>query len=793
MAASIAYIQYRIRSTLGVFENSKHPFWFALQALFLVCEILLFSLLPFHLIEIWNHAKRNCIDFKRIPNNMIEPRFQHPPEKCVPAQYSNYPTVAVLIPCYKEDCDLVSSVVEAACRIDYPTSLFDVYLCDDGQDPLKEDRVAAMRKTQSNVHYVVRPEHSHAKPGNVNYTLERTRHDLVVLLDADFIARPHILQRLLPYYFVWNEESGLYEFNNLVSSVQTPQHYRNLSPYDRDVFDQRNLTFFDVILPGKDWINCAPMIGTTNLINRTALDECGNFPFHSVGDDTAMSVSFHGKGFRTYYVNESLASGLATMTLRAHFSQRARWYKSDWQILFSRHGPFTEKGLSFFQRMVYLHMSYARVMSLVQLFFDFVVVVVLTTGFSVVDVTDPKLFVTYFVVYMGLAMTYRFILSLGKPGVFKSLAANEAFEIVFKYTTMKGLFIALFKGDKIEWKFTDKTVVAGRNNKKVQAIQDGKVGLVEDNVGSGRMSTDEDEAVFLAAEAKKKQEDRSVVDVDEDGVRDSMQSSNNGSYTSDAVEPTSDTGTPATDEHGSDGELSGMVDGSVVHLADDESDQDGIRNAAASAVAVDVDMEVRADEHSRSNDLALDMREGASSIPTLNNGGTEAEDSGTTTSPEEKEDVDEDDDATYDAEGEARRDHRSARRKEIWRNLTRCWYNALMIVVLLFAIIWAVVRTPEYRGNDEGGNITLPLALAFGFAIANLLPHILLMYVCVVPYMTGWVMSDLVHGRCDQWAVNPKTGKLFVPHSITALLSVARFSVIVGALVYVVVFSVGEF
>lgn len=507
LCASFAYLQYRYRFTIGVFERSRERVWYALQLVFFFYELIAAIFPLCHALEVWNVVKRNCVDFKRIPNSLLpEDTFDHSRRQRVsekvPEQYSNYPSIAVVIPCYKEDTDMVLQVTKSALDMDYPKELLDVYLCDDGKDPMKQAGVDRLQRTGSylpvhendseeaiddhsysvsfpapattdtksnedgvtsttqcgytNVHYVTRPDNKNAKPGNVNYTLERTHSDLVVQLDADFIARPHLIQRLLPYYFVWNADTSRYEFNTTLAFVQTPQNYRNMSAHDADFFDQRNIIFFSHILPGKDWFNCASMVGTSNLLNRVALNEAGNFPFHSKGDDTALSVIFHGLGYRSYYVNESVATGLAPPSLKGNLSQRNRWYKSDFEILFSKHGPLTQKGLSLIQRIMYLAVPMFRLLNIAMYTFDVLLVLVLVSGFMILDVKDPRTFIAYFVVHISMPLVYRMVECAGTPGVYKSVAANEVFEAVFRYSTLKGMVQALFKANKT-WKIAEKT------------------------------------------------------------------------------------------------------------------------------------------------------------------------------------------------------------------------------------------------------------------------------------------------------------------------------------------------
>lgn len=452
----VGYLQHRARKTIGVFESSRYPAWLALQIAFFCyeCFVTVFGLMQ--LPEHWNVVRRNCVDFSCIPAHLFAPSFCRPTGVSIPQELNHYPSIDVIIPCYKEEVHLVRLVVTAALAIDYPSQLISVYLCDDGKDPQKMHMVRTLQRTHSNVHYITRPNNACAKPGNVNYTLERTSSDFVVQLDADFVARPQLVQRLLPYFFVWNELTGLYEFNFTVGVVQTPQHYRNLSPHDQDLFDQRIIFFNNMTLPGKDWFNTSTMVGTANLINREALNAAGNFPYHSFGDDTALSVIFHGLGYRTYFVNESLATGLCPVSFRGNLAQRARWYVTDSQIFFSRHGALTQKGLSFLQRVVYLNMVLHRFYAIFNIFVDIVIILVLTTGFSVVDVKDPKTFLPYLFVQLAFGIVYRIILCLGIPGLFKSTAAHEVFETIFKYSTMKGVFLSLFNRKKLRWKVAEK-------------------------------------------------------------------------------------------------------------------------------------------------------------------------------------------------------------------------------------------------------------------------------------------------------------------------------------------------
>lgn len=714
IAIAVVYLQYRARHTIGIFELSRRPGNLSYQIIFFILEALSIFPIVFRLFELWTVVHRNCVEFKRIPNHLIQPYFKHSASARVPPQFCNYPSIGVFIPCYNEDVELVAQTVISALNLDYPRQLLTVYLCDDGKDPQKRALISQLHKKFPNVHYVIRPQHTHAKAGNLNYAIERTSCDLIVTLDADFVARPFMLQRLLPYYFVWNPTLGIYEFNQTLASVQTPQHFRNLSPYDSDPLDQRSIIFFDQILPGKDYFNVSPLIGTTNLLSRAALKAIKYYPYISITEDSAISIKLHSHGYRTYYVNESLASGLATTSLWSNLRQRSRWLKGDFQILFSRHGPLSAPNLSIIQRIVYLNMTFSRFMSLVFIFYDLSAVLLLVFGLAPLDVPFPYWFLGYMAAYTIFGSIHRFILNMGSSGLEKSESACLAFEAIFRYPTLKGLILALFRAD-MKFKVTEKTVSASQAT----------AGKLDEKSGAAKPT--------FAQRSK-------------DTVLGESSAENSNNHIA----------------NGGDAVIIGAV-----------GDED----------------EVCLGHVSEPPPVVLEV---------LGNNDRDTGHGNASTTDQSDLSSEEDHDRSYKQRLNARTaEERAERRRDIFKNLRRVHFNALMSAVLIFSIVWGVIRPPPHTAEGRAElfngecvrfeyNNLLPIGLALGFAVTNVLPHLLAIYLCFCPYIQGWMMTDLKYGRCDQWAVHPKTGKFFVPASFISLLSIARTVIITGAVAIVI-------
>lgn len=713
---SVAYLQYRARHTIGIFEVSRRPGNLTYQIFFFCLEAFTILSILVSFFQLWAIRNRNCVDFKRIPNHLIEPYFKHASSVRVPPQYCNYPSVGVFIPCYNEDVDLVALTVISALNIDYPRQLLTVYLCDDGKDPQKRAMISQLHKKFPNVHYVIRPQHLHAKAGNLNYAIERASCDLVATLDADFVARPFMIQRLLPYFFVWNPTLGMYEFNHTLASVQVPQHFRNLSPYDNDPLDQRCSSYFDVTMPGKDHVNAAPLIGTTNLISRAALKSVNYYPYFSITEDTALAIMFHSRGYRTYYVNESLATGLASTSLWSILRQRSRWLKGDFQILFSRHGPCCAKNLSFTQRVIYFNMCYSRFMSFVFFFYDMSAVLLLVFGIAPLDVPYVRNFLIYMSANVLFGIVHRFVLNYGGKGHDKCEAANLCSEALFRYSTFKGLLISMFSGE-LKFKVTEKAKTGAKPSSD----------LLKESMAPSRETFAQNSKDTVLGES-------------------SAETSQNN--------------------------VAGSTD--VLRLG----------------TGVDED-EVGLGHVSEPPPVVLDVLDRDDDNPTDAQGNASTTDHSDLSSEE-------DPDGSYKQHLRARTaEERAERRRDIWKNLARVHFNLAMSALLIFSIVWGVIRPPPHTAqgriesfNGKCGrfqyNNLLPIGLALGFAVSNLLPHLLSIYLCFVPCLQGWSMADLKYGRCDQWAIHPKTGKFFVPTSFISLLTIARFVLISGSVAIVI-------
>jgi cellulose synthase/poly-beta-1,6-N-acetylglucosamine synthase-like glycosyltransferase len=157
------------------------------------------------------------------------------------------------------------------------------------------------------------------KCGNLNFGLEHSNAEYVVMMDADMILHHSFLRTLLPY---------IVDSPN-IAFLQIPQFYYNL-PLGDPLSDASTIGYFKV-LPHRDSKGWATCIGTGALFRRKPLDAIGGFQPQSITEDTTTAYALFNQGYRSVYLSEKLQIGLSPWSLEGFIKQRCRWGKGAMQ------------------------------------------------------------------------------------------------------------------------------------------------------------------------------------------------------------------------------------------------------------------------------------------------------------------------------------------------------------------------------------------------------------------------------------------------------------------------------
>jgi cellulose synthase (UDP-forming) len=182
----------------------------------------------------------------------------------------------------------------------------------------------------------------------VNYAFERTKGDLILVLDADHVPTSDILMRTVGYF---QEREDIF-------LVQTPHFMINADPIERNLdtfrrMPSENEMFYRSIQRGLDFWDASFFCGSAAILRRKALEETGGLSTETITEDAETALTLHAKGWHSVYVARPMVAGLAPETFSGLVVQRTRWAQGMVQILMLRN-PLLMPGLTWAQRIGYL-------------------------------------------------------------------------------------------------------------------------------------------------------------------------------------------------------------------------------------------------------------------------------------------------------------------------------------------------------------------------------------------------------------------------------------------------------
>lgn len=257
------------------------------------------------------------------------------------------PTVDVFVTIVNEPLDILHRTLVGCLSMAYPEDRRTIYVLDDGH----RDEVRQLA-ARLGCRYIARPDRRNAKAGNLNHALAHSSGELVVNFDADHVPVATFLDECVGFF----EDPG-------TAFVQTPHHFYNPDPYQRNLKLEREIIheqdlFFLTMQPGRDLANSAFFCGSGAIFRRSVLEEIGGFILTSVTEDIHTSILIHARGHRSVYLARRLSAGLSPESFSSYLRQRQRWARGHVQILLSRENPLVRPRLTLAQRLNYFASIY---------------------------------------------------------------------------------------------------------------------------------------------------------------------------------------------------------------------------------------------------------------------------------------------------------------------------------------------------------------------------------------------------------------------------------------------------
>ena len=337
------------------------------------------------------------------------------------------PSVDVFITVYGEPVEIVRGTVCAARDMQVAHN---TWILDDGDSDEMRDMAAA-----EGVGYRRREIHDHAKAGNVNAGFWATDGDFMVILDADHVPSPDFLLRALAHM----EDPQ-------VAFVQTPQAFPAARGLVAVGTAEAQRIFYELVMPGKNNFNAVFCVGTNVIFRRSALAQIGGMYTASNSEDIWTSLELHRRGWRSVFVPETLARGLAPDNLLSYLKQQFRWSYGGFEVLL-RGGLFRRKGLTLDQRIQYMSTALHYLLSLAALTFMFVPPLYLLFGFSPIQAGMSNWLTHYAPFYVLIVLV-----TLIQTGGFKP--SSMIVSIGAAPVHLRAFLMAMF-GRKAKWTVTN--------------------------------------------------------------------------------------------------------------------------------------------------------------------------------------------------------------------------------------------------------------------------------------------------------------------------------------------------
>ncbi|MEC8704247.1 MAG: glycosyltransferase [Asgard group archaeon] len=220
-------------------------------------------------------------------------------------------SIALIIPIYKENDNLVINTLKHILDLDYPKDKLDIYLAHDGE--LNNNLIDYSSK--NNINYVNRKVRLNFKAGAINNIIKNINNTYFFVIDADHILREKSLKVAMS--IAKKEDDPIL--------IQMRADFHNLETWLQKASCYLHSQFFGVYQKSRSFRKNALFAGTTALLNREKVLKYGGILTKTIAEDTDSSVYWIINGEKTVYVDWIASTGLVPWDPISQIRQIWRW------------------------------------------------------------------------------------------------------------------------------------------------------------------------------------------------------------------------------------------------------------------------------------------------------------------------------------------------------------------------------------------------------------------------------------------------------------------------------------
>jgi cellulose synthase/poly-beta-1,6-N-acetylglucosamine synthase-like glycosyltransferase len=236
------------------------------------------------------------------------------------------PFVTVQLPLYNE-ANVAARLIESVGRLRYPSDRLEIQVLDDSTDEttsITETGAARLRARGLDALVIRRPSRAGFKAGALSEGLARAKGEILLILDADFVPPPDLLERTVGHFA-----------DPRVGAVQTRWGHLNR---ERSGLTRTQALMLDghfvVEHTGRSLAGCFfNFNGSAGLWRREAIAGAGGWQSDTLTEDLDLSYRAQLAGWRFVYRPDVVVPGELPESITAFKSQQHRWARGGMQTL----------------------------------------------------------------------------------------------------------------------------------------------------------------------------------------------------------------------------------------------------------------------------------------------------------------------------------------------------------------------------------------------------------------------------------------------------------------------------
>lgn len=300
---------------------------------------------------------------------------------CKPYHFNGikkYPFVTIQVPVFNEPLEIVRQTLDGCLKMDYPKERYEIIVADDSSDKGAAKKLSRFCSAKGII-YMHRNCRSGYKAGALNNILERSRGEVIAVIDADDAPKPTFLRHSI-------------ELMDDVACVQSRSAERN-SNESAVTNAGRMFTdfFFLLVMKAKQSSELQMFRGSCAVIRKSVIMQMGGWPEQTLTEDVDMSTKILSAGFRIRYNPEVECCGTNTTSLTGLDDQLSRWAHGTTSCLILRL-PVILRIKGIWRKTEHLVSCMAFLVSLVLLSLSMILVYHLLSRLPLYHAYEPRVF-----------------------------------------------------------------------------------------------------------------------------------------------------------------------------------------------------------------------------------------------------------------------------------------------------------------------------------------------------------------------------------------------------------------